>query len=390
MLRFERGTAPWWMRLLLPVAAIVVTFALASLVILASGTNPLEVFTEMLIGPLTRRTARFEVLVQATPLLLTGVAVAVAFRAGYYNIGADGQLYAGAMAAALVGPLLAGFPAFLAIAVMLAAGALAGLLWALGPALLKVRAKVDEVVTTLLLNSVMLFFVSAMLNGPWRDPISGWPRSPAIAVAAQFPVLVPRTRVHFGLLVALTLVVLLGWALAKMRFGLDLRAVGHGREAARFMGIDVDRTVLTAALLSGAVAGIAGVSEVAGLHHYLIEGISPGYGYTGIIVATFGGLHALGVTLAAAFLALVDVGALSASRTLGIPSYLGQVVQATLLLVTLAVLLLNRYRPKRRVGEPGSTPAAIDSDPTSPSSGLPREPDAQSSATSATEVPGWN
>lgn len=347
MLRLERGPAPWWLRLSLPLLAVLVTFLLVSLLILLSGANPLAVFYELLLSPLGKRSGRLEVLVQATPLILTGVAVAVAFRAGYYNIGAEGQLYAGAVAAALVGPRLAGAPPALAIPALLLAGGVAGALWAWPSALLKVRLGVDEVVTTLLLNSVMLFLVSALLNGPWRDPLSGWPRSPAMAPSAQFPAILPRSRVHLGFLVALLLVALLWWVLGRTRLGLELRAVGLGAGAARFMGVNAGRTVMTAALVSGAVAGWAGVGEVAGIHGYLIEGLSPGYGYTGIIVATFGGLSALGVLFAALFLALVDTGALSASRALGVPAYLGDVVQATLLLVTLAVLLLRRYRPRR-------------------------------------------
>ena len=347
MLRLERGTAPLWLRFLLPLLAVLITFLLVSIAVLAAGANPLEVFYEMLIKPLTKRTSRFEILVQAIPLLLTGVAVSFAFIAGYYNIGAEGQLYAGALAAALIGPMLGAVPAVFSFLLMLTAGFGAGMLWALLPALLKVRLKVDEVVTTLLLNSVMIFFVGALLNGVWRDPVSGWPRSPAIAESAQFPSLFPRTRVHLGFLVAVLAVVALGWILRQTRFGLELRATGLGKDAANFMGVPVNRTTLTAALISGGIAGLAGVSEVAGVHYYLIEGISPGYGYTGIIVATFGGLQAVGVGLAGLFLALVDTGSLSASRSLGVPAYLGDIVQATLLIVTLAVLLLARYRIRR-------------------------------------------
>lgn len=351
--RWERGPAPWWLRLLLPLIAIAITFLIATLLIAASGANPLEVFREMLYTPFTRRTSRLEILVRLTPLLLTGIAVAIAFRAGYYNIGAEGQLYAGALAGALIGPQLSGWSQPLAIGAMLLGGFAAGAAWALLPALLKVYAKVDEVVTTLLLNSVMLLLVGALLNGPWRDPISGWPRSPSIAEAAMFPQVIARSRVHFGFVVALVLVAVFWWVLARTRFGLEMRSVGLGAVAARFMGVNVRSTVLVAALLSGAVAGVAGVGEVAGIHGYLIEGISPEYGYTGIIVATFGGLHALGVTAAASFLALVDIGSTTAARTLGVPAYLGNVVQAVLLLVTLAALLLGRYRPARRRASEG-------------------------------------
>ena len=346
--KLERAPAPLLQRFAIPIVAVAITFILASILILVAGANPLEVFYEILIKPFSKRTSRIEILVQATPLILTGVAVAFAFAAGYYNIGAEGQLYAGALAAALVGPKLAALPSVLAIIIMLLAGFVAGALWALLPALLKVKLKVDEVVTTLLLNSVILFFISALLNGVWRDPISGWPKSPAIARSAEFPQIIARSRLHFGFIIALLSLLVLWWVLKRTRFGLELKAVGLGQDAARFMNIKVAKTMLTAALISGGIAGIAGVSEVAGLHHYLIDGISPGYGYTGIIVATFGSLNAIGIAFAALFLALIDTGSLSASRSLGIPAYLGDVIQATLLLATLVALLLNNYRIRRK------------------------------------------
>jgi simple sugar transport system permease protein len=272
-----------------------------------------------------------------------------AFACGYYNIGAEGQLYAGAIAAAWIGTQLEGTSPFVAIPLMLLAGFVTGALWALLPAILKVRLRVDEVVTTLLLNSVMLFIVSALLNGPWRDPVSGWPQSPTIAAVAQFPVIIPRSRVHLGFVVAVAIALIVWWVMTRTRFGLELRAVGHNREAAQFMGIRVSRMVLIAALISGGIAGLAGVGEVAGIHYYLIGSISPGFGYTGIIVATLGTLIAPGALLAALFIALVNRGALSASRELDVPVYLSDIIQAVLLLVTLATLLLARYRIRRNV-----------------------------------------
>jgi len=345
--KLERAPAPIWQRGLIPVIAVVITFLLVSLMVLATGANPGEVFYELLINPLTKNTARAEVLVQAIPLVLTGVAVTFAFVGGYYNIGAEGQLYAGALAAAWLGPQLEGQPPLVSILIVIVAGFIAGALWALTPALLKVRFQIDEVVTTLLLNPVMLFIVDALLNGPWRDPVSQWPQSPPIAVSAQFPQLIPRTRVHLGALLAVLALLALWWIARRTRFGLELRAAGLGRDAARFMGVRVGRVMLTAALVSGGIAGIAGVSEVAGIHYHLIRDISPGYGYTGVIVAMLGGLSAWGVGLAGLFLALIDTGALSASRALDIPVYLGEIIQAVLLLVTLAALLLTRYRLRR-------------------------------------------
>lgn len=345
-LEIERAPAPIWMRSLIPVIAVLVTFVLTSVLVVWAGANPLAAYRHFLISPLSSKVSALEVLVKSTPLLLTGAAVAFAFSAGYWNIGAEGQLYAGAIAAAWLGVVLEGLPPVIAIPIMLAGGFVAGALWALPSALLKVKLAVDEVVTTLLLNSVVLFVVSALLNGPWRDPISGWPQSPEIAAGAAFPKLIPRSRLHLGFLVALLVIGLLWFILSRTALGLRMRAVGLGQEAARFVGVSVERTMLTAALVSGGIAGLAGVGKVAGIHFHLIEGISPGYGYTGIIIATLGGLHAAGVGLAALFIGLIDTGAQTVSRALGVPVYLGDVVQAALLLVTLGMFILQNYRIK--------------------------------------------
>lgn len=346
---FEKTTIPsGWGRVLIPILALVVTFILTSGLIIWGKANPLEAYYYFLLAPLSSRVSTLEVLVKATPLILTGVAVTFAFAAGYYNIGAEGQLYAGAIAAAGMGMVLTGWSVWLAIPLMVLAGFIAGLLWALLPALLKVKLAVDEVVTTLLLNSVMLYVVSALLNGPWRDPESGWPQSPEIAPAAQLPKLVARSRLHLGFVIALLTVAVLWFILSRTGLGLKMRAVGLGKAAARFAGVSVERTTLIAALVSGGIAGIAGMVEVAGIQFHLIGELSPGYGYTGIIIATLGALNPLGVGAAAFFFGLVDTGAQTVSRALGVPVYLGEVTQATMLLVTLGMFLLQRYRIQLR------------------------------------------
>ena len=343
-LRIERVTAPVWFQAALPLLAILLTFILTAGLVLMVDASPLDASYYFIIKPLTGRVSALEVLVKATPLLLTGVAVTFAFAGGYYNIGAEGQLYAGATAATAIGLQMGGASPWVAVPLMLAGGFAAGMVWALIPALMKVKLAIDEVVTTLLLNYVAIFGVSALLNGPWRDPVSQWPQSPEIAAAAIFPRLIPRSRLHFGFLVALLALLLLWFVLRRTAFGLRMVAVGLEPNAARFAGINVSRTLMTSALVSGGIAGLAGVSEVAGIHYHLIDAISPGYGYTGIIVATLGMLNAVGVALAAIFLGLIDTGAQTVSRVLGVPAYLGDVIQATLLLTTLAVLLMRNYR----------------------------------------------
>lgn len=343
-IRLERTPAPVWAQILLMPGAVIITFVLAAALVRTTGENPLEAYYHFLVSPFLSRSGTIEVLVKSTPLLFTGAALALAFSGGYWNIGAEGQLYAGAVAAVWLGTRMEGWPGWAAIPALLVGSALAGALWAVPPAWLKTRLEVDEVVTTLLLNPVMLFFVSALLNGPWRDPVSGWPQSPPIAAAAELPRILPRSRLHLGFLLALLVLGVLWWVLARTRFGLEMRAAGQGAEAARFLGVRVKRVTLLVALLSGALAGLAGGTEVAGIHHHLIESLSAGYGYSGIIVAMLGGLHPLGVLVAALFLGLIGTGAQTMSRALSVPAYLGDVVQGTLLLTILTLLPLRGYR----------------------------------------------
>ena len=342
-----------WSTPVLIVAAILITFVITAGPILIAGANPIEAYTAFVVVPLTSQFTLLEVLVTATPIMLTGAAVAIAFRAGYWNIGAEGQLLLGAVAAAGIGTLVGGLPPLIALPIMIGGGALGGAAWALVPALLRVRFGSDEVVTTLLLNPVALLLVNGLLHGPWRDPVTGFPESPRIAAAAEFPTLIDRSRLHLGFLLALVVVAVAWYVLARTAAGLRLRASGLSPHGARFAGINVSRTLLGAALISGAIAGIAGVSEVAGIQNRLTGGLSPGYGYTGIVVATLGTLTMPGVAIAAIFLGDLTVGASSAARSLGIPSQLGAVVQGVLLLTTVALLALRR----RRFGRSGAADA---------------------------------
>jgi simple sugar transport system permease protein len=197
------------------------------------------------------------------------------------------------------------------------------------------------------MNSIIMYFISALLNGPWRDPETGWPKSPEFFEAARFMQLIPKSRLHIGFIIALVVVVVVYIIIKRTPFGLQMRAVGASKAGAQFAGINVNRTMLIAALVSGGIAGLAGVSEIAGIHYHLISELSGGYGYTGIIVATLGGLNPIGATIAALFIGLINTGAQTVSRVLGVPIYLGNVVQSTLLLVTLGMLLLQNYRIKR-------------------------------------------
>jgi len=341
---------------LAPVAALLATLALTSLLVAWAGAPVGRAYALLLEGGFGSRFAIAETLTRATPLILTGLAAALAFRARLYNIGAEGQLYLGALAAVAVGGLhggegfLAAVPVWLLLTAMLLAAAAAGALLLLGPALAKSRLGVDEVVTTLLLNFIVLLLVSAMLDGPMKDPGAlGWPQSVAIADALQLDKLVGRSRVHSGLLLALAAALAL-WALLRWTtLGFEIRAVGANARAAAFAGMPVGAVTVKVALLSGALAGLAGAVEVAGRAGYVTLDMAPGVGYSGIVIAMLAGLHPLGVVAASVFVAGVLVGADSMSRAVNVPTYIADVIVALALISMLVASVAVHYRfpPKR-------------------------------------------
>lgn len=349
------------------VAAILVVLGVTGAAIMAAGADPIAAWYQFLIAPLNSQFRLLEVLVASTPLLLCGLAVAIAFRAGYWNIGAEGQLLVGAIAAGGLGQVLTDVPSIVAVPVMIAGGALAGAAWALVPALLRVRLGIDEVVTTLLLNPVALLLVKALVQGPWRDPM-GITESPPIAESAHFPRLLESSRLHLGFVLGIVGIVLAWYVLTRTATGLRVRAVGLAPGAARFAGIPVERTLLRVALVSGAIAGIAGVSEVAGLQYRLTAGLSPGYGYSGIVVAMLGGLTMPGVLLAGLLLGDLTIGSSIAERTLSVPSQMGEVIQGMLLLAMIAVLATRAWRSRRAAIEepPAAGPSSADGSRASP------------------------
>jgi len=349
-MRLERRTVTSPAALVLaPIGAIAFTLAISGLLVIWAGAPLGQTYGLLFKGGFGSVFALSETLTRATPLILTGLAATVAFKARLFNIGAEGQLYAGALAAVAVGGLHGGagfgLPHWLLFAAMLLAAALAGALLLLGPALLRARLGVDEVVTTLLLNFIMLLFVSMMLDGPMKDPTAmGWPQSVGLIPELELSKLVPQTRLHTGLLVAAGLALAL-WAFLKFSVaGFDIRAVGANAKAAAFAGVPVTRTVLLVALLSGGLAGLAGAIEVAGRTSYLTLDMSPGYGYTGIVIAMLAALNPLGVVVAAVFVAGVLVGADSMSRAVGVPTYIADVIVATSLISVLVAAWATQYR----------------------------------------------
>ena len=344
----HRAQPPGWLVAGSPVAAVGLALALAAAPLGWAGADLAGAYRQLAVASFGSWFALAETLTRATPLILTGLAVAVAFRARLWNIGAEGQLYLGAVVAVALGSGAIQAPPLVLLPLILAASAAAGALLMLGPTWLKLRLGVDEVVTTLLLNFVALLLVGMLLEGPMQDPMSlGWPQSAPVIAEATLPRLAARTRVHAGLLVALAAAVLVWIYLERTTWGFETRAVGSNARAAGYAGMPVGRVLLRTGLISGALAGLAGAGEVAGLKGYLTQDLSPGFGYTGIVVAMLAQLQPLAVVLAAVFVAAVFVGADSMSRTAGVPSYIADLVVALSLLTMLLAGLITRYRLRR-------------------------------------------
>lgn len=288
-------------------------------------------------------------LVRAVPLILLGLGVALAFRAGALNIGADGQFYAGAIAATWVGTHVTGWPAGAAVGAVLAAATIAGMLWIGLPVLLRVRFGVLEVISTLLLNFVAEAVVSYAVTGPLQEAKRVYPQSDPIAEAARLPVL-PGSRLHGGILLAVVLAFVLWLLFTRTRWGFRLKAVGLGPNASRVSGrIPIMRVVGGALLWSGALAGLGGGVEISGVTYTLFQNLSPGYGFTAIAVALLARLHPLGIIVTGVLFGAVEAGAQGMQREAGVPAVAVQVAEATIILAVLLAEVLARRAAARAV-----------------------------------------
>jgi ABC-type uncharacterized transport system permease subunit len=322
-------------------------FALVgALVLLALGLGVAGYDVPLALGALLRGAfgspyAFFsQTLLRATPLIILGLAVAFAFRSGALNIGAEGQFYAGAIAATWAGVHADGLPPVIAVCWVLGAGCVAGAAWGSIPAFLRVRFGVLEVISTLLLNFVAEALVSWMVTGPMQEARRAYPQSDPIASAAHLPFL--TGRLHFGFVLALLLAAGCWYFFARTRLGFEFRAAGAGPKAAETIGrIPVARRLAQALLVSGAIAGVAGAVEVTGVSYALFQSLSPGYGFTAIAVALLARLDPRAVVVSGVLFGALEAGAAGMQRDAGVPSVVVYVVEAV---VIVAVLLAGRVR----------------------------------------------
>lgn len=322
--------------ILAPICGVIVGLAVGAIFILFSGADPLEAYAAMIRGAFGGQRQITETVLKATPLLIMGLGLTVAFRAQVWNIGGEGQYIIGALTGAAVGLALQDLlPAPVLIPLMLLGGVAGGALWAGLAALLHTRFGLNVIITTLMLNYVAEFLVLYLARVPMKDPEGFLPQSAQLIGPARMPTfLLPR--LHIGVLIALLLVPVVYVLLRRTVFGYRVRAVGYSPPAARYAGMNLACLVSLVLLISGGLAGVTGLIEVSALHTRLKDGISGGYGFSGILVALLGRLHPIGVAVAALFFAALSNGVQSMHSLFGLPIALAQVIQALVVFFVLA------------------------------------------------------
>jgi len=343
--RSERSNA---IALVSPLIAIGLTIVTMSILFAILGKNPILALWVYFIDPLTDSYSLQELAVKATPLVMIAIGLSLCYLANVWNIGAEGQFLIGAVAGSWLAVKTQGTEAgHWVLPAMLVLGAAAGALYALIPAICKVRFGASEILTSLMLVYVADLFLDYLVRGPWRDPAGfNFPTTAEFDPVATVPVLIAGGRLHLGAIIALLVVAAATVLLARTIKGFEIRVVGAAPRAARFGGFNSDHLILLTFAISGALAGLAGIIEVAGPVGHLQPGISPGYGFTAIIVAFLGRLNPIGILIAGLFLALTFIGGEQAQIAMKIPLDVTKVFQGILLFYVLACdsLILYRFR----------------------------------------------
>lgn len=331
------------MRWLTPPIAVLFTIVTGAILFAAMGYDPIRALRAFFVDPLSSRYGLAELGVKATPLILIATGLAVGFRAGVWNIGAEGQLTLGALAGGSVALLFWNQAGWYVLPLMMLAGVLGGMAWAAIPAFLKARFDVNEILVSLMLTYVGLLLLSALIYGPLKSPEGfGFPESRMFTTT--LPTILSGTRLHLGAVFTGVVVLVVWFLMSRTLFGFQVTVIGQAPAAARYAGFSRKAMVWVSLLLGGGLAGLAGLFEVAGPIGQIVPAISPGYGFTAIIVAFLGRLHPLGIVLAGLLVALSYLGGENAQITVGMPQAVTGVFQGMLLFFLLAFDVLVRYR----------------------------------------------
>lgn len=344
LIRLEKRLAPSRAtRVAVPLASVALALVFCAVFLALTGRNPLELYLAMAVGALGSAYGLSETAVKAIPLMLCSLGIGLAFRMQLWNIGAEGQLYLGAFAATWVPLTFPNLPAFVMLPAMLALGMAAGALWALGPAFLRVKWQVNEIITTLMLNYVGILWVNYFVYGPWKDPQGfNFPLTAQFPQAAMLPTL-GGSRIHAGLLFALALVALFIVIFRNSRWGYEIKVIGASEPAARYAGMSIKRNVYLVMAASGALCGLAGMSEVSGIVGRLQPNLSPGYGYTAIIVAWLARLNPVAIVLVSVLFGALQVGGYIV-QTFGVPASVAAMIQGAVLFFVIGGEMFTNYR----------------------------------------------
>ncbi len=341
-----------------PVLSLLAALLLSAVIVLVLGYNPVPVFRALLLSPFESVATFGGVLERLVPLLLAGLAVAVAFRGGVFNLGVEGQLYLGAFAAAWVGFTLSA-PGIVQIGTALLAASMVGALYALIPGLLRAYFGANEIVTTIMLNYVAFNLTTYLVTGPFRPENATVAASELIASSARLGSFIPGSRAHIGVFIALVLAVGLYFLLYRTTIGYELRMTGANPRFAEYGGISVRRTIVASMLFSGVLAGLLGAIEVLGIQYRFQSNLSPGYGFDGITVALLARVEPLAIPLAALLFAVLRSGASAVGLETNVGREVVDVLQAIIILFVTAEGLWSFLRAKRRVREAAAQRAAL-------------------------------
>jgi len=339
-----------WRVINIPLAAIVLALLIGAIILLISGANPIQAYIALFRGAFGSMTAIGRTLEKATPLVFSGLAVAFAFKAGLFNIGAQGQLLFGAITAAAIGFGIDGLPAFIHIPLALLGGALAGALYGTIPGVLKVYTGAHEVITTIMLNYIAINITDYLADGPWKDTSSGnvLSRTPEIVESAKIPSI---ASIPLGFVLAILMAVLVWWILSRTTLGFDIRTVGLNPNAARYAGIKVAFTVILTMVLSGALAGMGGAVETQGVVGRYQPGFNTGLGFDGIPIALLGKTSPLGVIPAAILVGAMKAGSSQMQFDAGVAKEIIDVIQALMLFFVAADVIVRKVFRIRAAGE---------------------------------------
>lgn len=335
-------------RRIISVAAIVgLTLLVMILLILSAGADPLKAVSAFGIGVFGSTTGFAETFVKATPIILVSLGVAVSFQTGFFNIGGEGQFYMGALASAFIALRATFIPGILRIIVCIIAAVLAGAIWALIPALMKTKLRISETVSTIMMNYIALMILGIVIRGPLQEEGSSFPQTAQVDKSARLLQLWMPTRLHFGIILAVVSSIAVWFIMKRSILGFEMRMAGSNQRCSACVGLPVSRSLLLAAAIGGGLAGMAGMSELLGVQYRLLEGLSSGVGYTGVLIALLAGNHPIGVLIVSLIYAFFQTGANTMQRNIGVPSAIVQIVTGVIVLLMLSQALIDKLRNRK-------------------------------------------